>query len=780
MEVDGSDGPVNLGGTKQRATLGLLLLQANKVVATSQLLNALWGADDAPTTSRKILQNAVYGLRGVLSSGSRRNGGPDQHEATLLTQPPGYMMRVAPEQVDLHRFHAWVGEGREKLAQGASEPAASLLHDALGLWRGPALADLVEAGIEWPELVAVQKARLDVLEDYFDAQLACNRHHVVLADLEMMVETEPLRERSCGQLMLALYRCGRQADALNVYSRIRTALVEDLGLEPGRGLQQLQQAILTQDPELCLPAPGAGRPFTTADGSAATERRPAVLSVAPVGGAVNAEALGTHAAEPTVRTLTSETVTGRTPVGEVVTGRAPVGEVVAAVASTGGASASERPPGGSPADDPSADEAAARQPSVTRHQVSALSIRTWLAPTLGGADSAELDQLLNGTASVVRKQVERFGGTVTASIGSVTLALFGLSGPRADGDDDARQAVLAALAIRDVLDASDGSGPAVAELTVQTAVTRGGVLVSRRDHADAPTVVGAVLDESQALLSSVPAGAVLVSDAVRRTAGDAVVCRPADVGWQVLGVREAHGGPGPTGDTEGSCELDVLRGLMKRTQRRAAPYLVTVLGESGTGKSRLLGDFEHWVTGRSEAPVVLIGRTPAATQDDPLAAQAQILSAYCGLRPGDDEATVRAALSDRVRSLFSTDADRVLSSLLALLDTGAEALLRVVCPEDVLGAWCEFFRAAVRTEPIVLCIDDLHHATDFVLDAIEGLAESAGPCPLFVVACAGPELVLRKPNWTGGKRHATTVTLDQPVRVSSERLVEFLLSAANG
>ncbi|MFD0382195.1 BTAD domain-containing putative transcriptional regulator [Streptomyces stramineus] len=224
------------------------MLHANRVVATSALLNALWETDDAPASARKILQNAVWGLRGTLFTDGCSPG-----SATLLTQAPGYMLRVAPHHVDLHLFHRQAEDGRAKLAAGAPEEAAALLRDALALWRGPALADLREAGIAWPELTAVQNSRLDAMEDYCEAELACGRHHAVLGDLEAMVENGPLRERTCGQLMLALYRCGRQADALNVYGRVRSALVEELGLEPGRDLRDLQQAILTQDRALALP-----------------------------------------------------------------------------------------------------------------------------------------------------------------------------------------------------------------------------------------------------------------------------------------------------------------------------------------------------------------------------------------------------------------------------------------------------------------------------------------------------------------------------------------------
>lgn len=253
LEVMSADQPVPLGGTKPRATLGYLLLQANQVVPTSQLLAALWSTDNAPVTARKILQNAVWGLRGMLN---QCDPGFDGAPAELVTRAPGYMIRVDPDHVDLHLFRRRVRQGRALLSGGSPHEAANRFCEALELWRGPVLSDLVETGTMWPELTAVQNTRLDVLEDYFEAKLRCGQHYAVLGELETTVEAEPLRERASGQLMLALYRCGRQADALGVYNRIRVTLVEDLGLEPGHELRRLQQAILAHDPTLNL-APAA-------------------------------------------------------------------------------------------------------------------------------------------------------------------------------------------------------------------------------------------------------------------------------------------------------------------------------------------------------------------------------------------------------------------------------------------------------------------------------------------------------------------------------------------
>jgi DNA-binding SARP family transcriptional activator len=247
LEVVDKGRSLSLNGNKQRATLGFLLLHGNSVIATSQILKALW-PDNMPVTGRKMLQNAVSGLRGILSAYGE---GPDA--ALLLTHAPGYLLRVEPDRVDLSRFHSLVNSGRADLAAGSWEQAARTLRNALALWRGPVLTDLVESGIAWPELTAVRNARLAALEDCVEAEFASGRYSEVIGELETWVETEPLRERLCGQLMRALYHCGRQVDALGLYRRTRTRLIEELGLDPGRELQELERSILNQ--ELMLEPP---------------------------------------------------------------------------------------------------------------------------------------------------------------------------------------------------------------------------------------------------------------------------------------------------------------------------------------------------------------------------------------------------------------------------------------------------------------------------------------------------------------------------------------------
>jgi hypothetical protein len=417
--------------------------------------------------------------------------------------------------------------------------------------------------------------------------------------------------------------------------------------------------------------------------------------------------------------------------------------------------------------------------STERRRVGVVSVRTRIEPSLGSGADREHDNLLDGAALLVREQVERFGGTVTASIGSVSLALFGLDDSH---ENDARQAVLAALAIRDVLDVPAGSGPGTAQSTVHAAVSMGEVLLRRRGRDEAPTVVGAVLDESQALLRDVPAGEVRASDAVRRASEHAVRYRRCDTpvpSWHALGVRTT-GGEGDE-SAEQAVELVVLRGLMKRTQHRAVPHLVTVIGETGTGKSRLLGEFGRWAADQPHAPLVLTARGPEGSEGLPLTVPGRLLASYCGIGPEDDQATALAALEREVRALYLSDrtVEQRLPQLWALLArSNVDVHFGELCPAELLDVWQEFLQEAAQRRPLVLCVDDLHHAPDITLDAVEELADSAGAGPLFVVAGARPELLARRPSWAGGKSHTTTVTLDRPERITNEQLVEFLLSAA--
>jgi DNA-binding SARP family transcriptional activator len=230
LEVTAAGVPVAISGRNQRSLLTLLLLRAGETVSSERLVNEIWG-EQPPRTAGTSLQNAVSQLRKVL--------GPD----VLVTKSPGYRLAIEPDQLDLGRFERLLREARA--AQGPER--ARLLGEAVALWHGPALADSELETFALGEAQRLEELRLVATEEWLDVQLELDRHREVVADVEALVREHPLRERPRAQLMLALYRSGRQADALKAYHEGRRILVDELGIEPGRALQQLYAQILRQE-----------------------------------------------------------------------------------------------------------------------------------------------------------------------------------------------------------------------------------------------------------------------------------------------------------------------------------------------------------------------------------------------------------------------------------------------------------------------------------------------------------------------------------------------------
>jgi DNA-binding SARP family transcriptional activator/flavin reductase (DIM6/NTAB) family NADH-FMN oxidoreductase RutF len=238
VEARDENGPLALGGAKPRALLALLLLHAGRTVSTARLVDTLWG-DNAPATARKMVQINVSQLRKVLPEG------------VLRTHAGGYSLEIDPEALDLARFERLAAEGRAALAAGDPARAAERLAAALALWRGPALAEFDEAFAE-REGARLEALRLSAVEDRIEADLALGRHAAAGAELDRLVHEHPERERMRGQHMLALYRAGRQADALASYREAWRRLGQELGILPSVALRRLEAAILAHDPALDL------------------------------------------------------------------------------------------------------------------------------------------------------------------------------------------------------------------------------------------------------------------------------------------------------------------------------------------------------------------------------------------------------------------------------------------------------------------------------------------------------------------------------------------------
>ncbi|MFJ6614854.1 BTAD domain-containing putative transcriptional regulator [Streptomyces sp. NPDC091289] len=666
------------------------------MVPTRELLGALWPDRTPPTTARKILQNAVWGLRGSLAA-----DGADRHGELLLTKAPGYVMQVDRDQVDLHLFNRRVQEGRTALQSDSPARAASILRDAVALWHGQALSDLVESGINWPELDAAENSRLDAMEDYFEAELRCGRHQSTLGALESMVEAQPLRERLCGQLMLALYRCGRQADALNVYSRVRASLIEDLGLEPRRELQSLQQAILTQDSTLSSPeVPSPTPELVPTDTGPVQEHAPARPAQ---------QRFATAASEPSP--------TYDTQVHAYADRRE------------------------DPLPDTSAPATRARvrmqrTDSVIQHRpVSVVLVTTGLRAPAGGRTQGT-DELRDRLTGRIRDLVEELGGSVISSIGSTQLAVFG-SGP--EGQGHAERAVCAVLAVRDEFHTAptvtplDRSARRAAEATtVYAAVSTGEALL--RYEGDRSGAVrsadGALLDECQSLLSRASAGEIWVCGNTRHlTASEYSFVSVSDSpqAWKVNWSRPRAERPVPTaGVVDREIELDLLRGMLERVRHRETPHVVTIVGEPGIGKSRLLKEFERRSMGQPIATWFLV---PSGPDRDGR-------QTY-GPRPFELR---RSPLFDPYESETQE------FDLTQALKSGHNPL-----------------KSLARECPLVMFVDDLHDADNALLDFIGMMGSEVTRVPLFVVATASPQLFHRRPGWGGGRPHFTTISIDPPV-----------------
>ena len=286
-----------LGGPKQRALLAILLLRANEVVSRDRLVEGLWG-ERPPPTAAHTLDNYMSRLRKTLGEGR------------LERRPPGYALQVGPEELDLDRFEHLRALAREELARGEIALAAEKLRSALELWRGPALADVLYEPFAAEEAERLEERRVSALEERIEADLALGMSTEVVPELEALVRAHPFRERLLAQLMLALYRAGRQADALTAYQTGRRQLAEGLGLEPGPELRELQRTILEHDPSLTAPTTRRRAPRTPARPSRRTLAAVAVAVAAVAASAAVGIALGIGGSSASSTESTSSQLVG--------------------------------------------------------------------------------------------------------------------------------------------------------------------------------------------------------------------------------------------------------------------------------------------------------------------------------------------------------------------------------------------------------------------------------------------------------------------------------------
>ena len=299
LEVEEDGHALPLGGAKQRALLATLLVRANRVVSVDALLDELWG-EQPPDSAANMIQGYVSRLRKVFAS----DGGD-----VIVHSPPGYVLRVEPERIDSHRFEHLLRESTEARSDGDLEAAAARLREALALWRGAALSDVEVNSFVEIELSRLEELRLSAIEERIDIDLALGHHSEIVAELEALVAEHPLRERLRRELMLALYRCDRQAEALSAYRSGRHHLVEELGIEPGPSLRELERAILAHDPSVETPV--VTRPAEAPAKGVRSRRRRGLFTAAAtlaIGGAVAVAVVGFRGADSSTVTVPENSV----------------------------------------------------------------------------------------------------------------------------------------------------------------------------------------------------------------------------------------------------------------------------------------------------------------------------------------------------------------------------------------------------------------------------------------------------------------------------------------
>ena len=630
LEVVRDGHALELTRAKQRSLLALLLLHAGEVVSSERLVDGLWGAHP-PKTATGSLQNLVSALRKAL--------GRD----LVKTQARGYRLEIDREQLDLHRFEDLVVRAA---ATPDQQRRSSYLREALSLWRGPPLADLAYEPFAQVAIVRLEEQRTAAREDLVEAELALGRHSQLVAELEALVAEHPLRERLRGQLMLALYRSGRQAEALDAYRAARETLVEELGIDPSEELQRLEQAILRHDP---------------------------ALDAAP-------QAVATPA-EPTRR----KTVT-----------------------------------------------------VLFTDVVDSTSLSAQLDPEV-------VRGVMGRYFDTVRTIVERHGGVIEKFIGDAAMAAFGI--PRVH-EDDALRAVRAAVELRDTLDVlnTELQRDHGVVIQIRTAINSGEVVAG--DSASGQSfATGSAVNVAMRLQQAALPGETLLGATTARLVEDDVAIEPVepvDLGGTIgrepafrlvaLAPDAGRGRPlrGPLVGRRR--ELARLDAALESVRRERRSRVLTVLGEAGIGKSRLVAEFMSSV---GEEASTLIGRCVSYGEGATYLPLAEIVHQAVPKRP---HASIVPLLAG------DEDAGAVAQRLLEL--TGETE--RGTSSGEIFWAIRRLFEGLARQRPLVVVLEDVHWAEPTLLDLIEYLGAWISEAPVLVLCIARPHLLEKRPGWRLG------------------------------
>ena len=636
---------IPVGGVRQRAVLVSLVLHANEVVPSEQLLMDLWG-EDSPPSAANSLQAAISRLRRVLPRGR------------LITEASGYLLRIFPEELDVSQFEQLVSEGREALTAGAAEQAARTLRQALSLWQGPALADFRYEPFAQAEIVRLEELHLTCLEERVEADLALGLAGVLVAELRRLVSEHPVRERLRGQLMLALYRDGRQAEALEVYREFRSVLRDELGLEPSPQLRELETAILRQDSLASPVSATTGEPLA---------RRPVTVVC-----------------------------------------------VLLRVASDSGMSL-----------DPEAYEVV-------------------------------IEQAVSGLTAVL----ERYGGKLAVSADERLIGVFGAASVH---EDDALRAMRASLEARRVLTAelADMLRRYGVSLTCRFGVATGEALVGgsvplgSAGNVSAQAVLLAEAAEPGQILIGRPTRELAVAAIETERAGpDRFVLRSAQETVRPLALRLDV----PlVGRDE---ELRQLAAACAVASHEQVTTLVTVIGEAGIGKTRLVYEVERRLGHEMN---VLTGQCLPYGEGITFWPLREMIRQACG---GHDS-------PDKIKALLDgqPDATEVAARLSLALGPGNQGRLDAA---EIFWAARRLLETLARSRPLLVVFEDLHWAESTFLDLVESLAVQQGRSPVVLVCVARPELLEQRPAWAAGIERALSIELTPLADSSAAALLNSL------
>ena len=684
---------LSVGGGKDRTLLADLLIHANRVVHAERLIYDVWG-ETARETAPNTLQVHIAGLRKLL--------GPDGPRA-ILTRRPGYLAAVAEESLDSLRFEALARSGRARMKTKASE-AVFLLEDALTLWRGPPLEDVVVQDFAIAEVARLEELHAAVVEDLAEVKMALGRDDEVVPDLRQIIEDHPMRERPRQQLMLALYRTGRQAEALESYRAFREHMVDELGIEPSVPLREMESAILNQDVRLASPAVLTS-PDTSVSGAAVDEVEPTAVR-------------------------------------------------------------DERP------------EASDDEPLHERKHVTVLWCGFFAPPPDASLDVEEqtlrFDRYMDEVADVVTSH----GGTIEMIAGDTLMAVFGA--PQSHADDPER-AVRAGLRI---LTATQRSTPASTSPAAQARVgiATGEALVG---VGAAPPrnsrVSGDVVVTAFRVCQASKVGTITVAEHTFEATNrlfeyesvappDALADATAGRLWRVSRERATRDGAvtevGARRSVGREYERALLASALARSMRANVVQLVTIVGDAGVGKTRLVADLALHTATLASPVTVLHGHCHAYGDNVSLSPLRDIVKAYSGILETDSPAARTAKLA---RAIPDDHPDaRWLRQRLKPL---AGIDIATANPQESLTAWRKFLELIAESAPAVLVFEDLHWADDLLLELLEHAVDFAEGVPMLLIGTTRQDLYDRAPHWASMTRNTTRIDLESLTEGEMRQLI---------